>query len=348
MIEEFSERMREACARKQPLRIRGGGTKDFYGRACAGETLDTRAYSGIVAYEPTELVVTARCGTPLDDLERTLAQRGQMLAFEPPHFGAGATVGGCVAAGLSGPRRASAGGVRDFMLGVKIIDGRGRLLTFGGQVMKNVAGYDISRLMVGALGTLGLIVEVSLKVMPRPPAELTLLLEMPMERALEAMNTWAGRPLPISASYWHNEELIVRLSGAAAAVKAAREQLGGEEFADGAEFWAAVREQRLAFFREGGPLWRISLPSTAPRLDVPGSQLIEWGGALRWLKNSADAAHVRETARSAGGHAAGFGGGQDNEVFATLPPALMALHRNLKRVFDPDGILNPGRMYVDL
>lgn len=348
MIDGFSERIRAACAGKQPLRIRGGGTKDFYGRACVGETLDTRAFSGIVAYEPTELVVTARCGTPLDDLERILAQRGQMLAFEPPHFGAAATVGGCVAAGLSGPRRASAGGVRDFVLGVKIIDGRGRLLTFGGQVMKNVAGYDVSRLMVGALGTLGLIVEVSLKVLPQAPAELTLLLEMPMERALEAMNAWAGRPLPISATYWHNEELIVRLSGAAAAVKAARAQLGGEEFADGAEFWDAVREQRLAFFREGGTLWRVSLPSTAPRLDLPGTQLIEWGGSLRWLKNSADAARVRETARSAGGHAAVFGGGQDNEVFAALPPALMALHRNLKRSFDPDGILNRGRMYADL
>lgn len=348
MMDGFSERIRDACARKQPLRISGGGTKDFYGRACEGETLDTRAYNGIVAYEPTELVVTARCGTPLDDLERTLAQRGQMLAFEPPHFGAGATVGGCVAAGLSGPRRASAGGVRDFVLGVKIIDGRGRLLTFGGQVMKNVAGYDVSRLMVGALGTLGLIVEVSLKVLPQAPAELTLLLEMPMERALEAMNAWAGRPLPISATYWHNEELMVRLSGAAAAVKAARAQLGGEEFADGAEFWAAVREQRLAFFREGGPLWRVSLPSTAPRLDLPGTQLIEWGGSLRWLKNSTAAARVRETARAAGGHAAVFGGGQDKDVFAALPPALMALHRNLKRTFDPDGILNRGRMYADL
>jgi len=347
MTDRFAERIRAAAAHKQPLRIRGGGTKDFYGRACQGELLDTRVYSGIVDYQPTELVVTARCGTPLDDLERALAQRGQMLAFEPPRFGTGATVGGCVAAGLSGPRRASAGGVRDFVLGVKLVDGRGRLLTFGGQVMKNVAGYDVSRLMVGAMGTLGLIAEVSLKVLPRPPAELTLLLEMPMEKALERMNAWSGRPLPVSASYWHNEELLVRLSGAAAAVKAAREQLGGEEFAEGAEFWSAVREQRLAFFREGGPLWRVSLPSTAPRLDLAGTQLIEWGGSLRWLKNSADAARVRATARTAGGHASVFGGAQDDEVFAALPPALMSIHRNLKRSFDPDGILNRGRMYAD-
>jgi glycolate oxidase FAD binding subunit len=347
MIKAFAERISAAAASRQPLRIRGGGSKDFYGRSSVGEVLDTRAYAGIVAYEPTELVVTVRCGTRVDELDQVLAERGQMLSFEPPRYGHAATLGGCVAAGLSGPRRASAGAVRDFVLGVKILDGRGRLLTFGGQVMKNVAGFDVSRAMVGALGTLGVLVEVSLKVLPRPPAELTLLLEMPMEQALETMNAWSGRPLPISATYWHNDELMVRLSGARAAVQAARQQLGGDVFAEGAEFWTAVREQRLGFFRDDGLLWRLSVPSNAPPLNLPGTQLIEWGGSQRWLRSGAEAAIVRHAARAHGGHAVAFRGTRDGEVFDPLPPPLMAIHRRLKLAFDPDGILNRGRMYSD-
>jgi glycolate oxidase FAD binding subunit len=348
MLEQIADRVRDAAARRQPLRLRGGGSKDFYGRASEGELLDTRPYAGIVAYEPTELVVTARCGTSLADLEAALAERGQLLPFEPPHFG-DATLGGCVAAGLSGPRRASAGALRDFVLGTKIMDGRGRVLSFGGQVMKNVAGYDVSRLMAGSLGTLGLILEVSLKVLPRPVAETTLLLEMPLARALETMNRWAGRPLPVSASYWHKDELMVRLSGAAAAVAAARAQLGGEVFSEGEEFWSAVREQRLAFFRDAAPVWRLSLPSTAGALELPGSQVVEWGGSLRWLKSDADADVVFAAARAAGGHAARFrGGDRGGEVFAPLAPPLLAMHRELKRSFDPEGIFNRGRMYAAL
>jgi glycolate oxidase FAD binding subunit len=349
MIERFSETVREAVARGAPLRLRGAGTKDFYGERVEGEILDTREHAGIVAYEPTELVVTARCGTPLAELEATLAQRGQMLAFEPPHFGEGTTVGGCVASGLSGPRRASAGALRDFVLGVKLIDGRGQALAFGGQVMKNVAGYDVSRLMAGAMGTLGLILEVSLKVLPRPQAELTLLMEMPQERALESMNQWSGRPLPVSATYWHNDELMVRLSGAEAAVGSARQQLGGEVFSGGEAFWAGLRDHRPAIFRDGGALWRLSVPSVAPPLAVPGLQLIEWGGALRWLKTDAEPFVVREAARAAGGHATLFRGGDPRQdVFHPLPAPLMKLHRGLKQSFDPAGILNRGRMYPDL
>ncbi|MGB0125986.1 MAG: glycolate oxidase subunit GlcE [Rhodocyclaceae bacterium] len=353
MIDMFAEQVRAAAAGKRPLRLRGGGTKDFYGRAAqAGEVLDTRGFSGIVDYEPTELLVTARAGTPLAELEQALAEKGQMLAFEPPHFGPGATVGGCVAAGLSGPRRASVGAVRDFVLGVKIIDGRGRLLTFGGQVMKNVAGFDVSRLMAGSLGTLGLIVEVSLKVLPRPVEECSLRFEMSMDQALTAMNAWAGQPLPVSATCWHDGRLTVRLSGARAAIAAARQKLGGDLVADDGDFWTNLREQRAAFFRGEGALWRLSVPSTTGALGLPDDQLVEWGGSLRWLRGDVDTSSLRDRLRQLSGHAALFrgeaGAPGDVEVFQPLPAALLATHQRLKRAFDPEGIFNPGRLYPSL
>ena len=354
----FAERIRDAAGRRHALRLHGGGSKDFYGGPLTGEALDTRACAGIVDYEPTELVITARCGTPLADLEAALAQRQQMLAFEPPHFsrsGKNATFGGCIAAGLSGPRRASAGSLRDFVLGVRILDGRGRDLSFGGQVMKNVAGYDLSRLVAGSLGTLGLILAASLKVLPRPARELTLKLEMPEQRAIETLNRWAGQPLPISASAWHDGDLALRLSGAASAVRAAAEKLGGEpvDDAQGARFWSAIREHSDPFFDGDTPLWRLSVPSHAPRIRLQGAQpiaqLIEWGGALRWLRTHADAASVRAAASRAGGHATLFRGGDRSAgVFAPLSPELARLHRELKAVFDPAGIFNPGRLYPEL
>ena len=346
----FSDRIKAAAAGRRALRLRGGGSKDFYGNAPRGELLDTRGHCGIVAYEPTELVVTARCGTALADLESILSGRGQFLPFEPPHFGAGATVGGCVAAGLSGPRRASAGALRDFVLGLKIVDGRGRLLGFGGQVMKNVAGYDLSRLVAGSLGTLGLILEVSLKVLPRPRAELTLSLELPQARALESVNRWAGQPLPVSASAWSDGELGLRLSGAESAIRAAAEKLGGEAMQEAAatRYWEGIREQSGPFFAGETALWRLSLPSHAPQIELPGEQLIEWGGALRWLKTNAAAATVRAAAARAGGHATLFRAGDKSAgAFAPLPPAGARLHRELKQVFDPAGIFNPGRLYPE-
>jgi glycolate oxidase FAD binding subunit len=348
-IAEFSERIRAAAARNTPLRIRGGGTKDFYGEPCAGEALDTRPLAGIVDYEPTELVITAGAGTPLADIEAAIRSRGQMLAFEPPHFGAGATLGGCVAAGLSGPRRASAGAVRDFVLGVRILDGRGDSLRFGGTVMKNVAGYDVSRVIAGSLGTLGLVTEVSLKVLPVPVAEITLRLEKSAAEAIALMNEWGGRPLPISATCHCDNLLTVRLSGAAAAVRTARDRIGGEEVSDAAAFWTAVREQTLPFFAGAQTLWRLSVKSTTPPLNLPGPQLIEWGGALRWLAGDGDARLVREAAAYAGGHATLFRA-RDKAAGAFQPvtPALATLHRRLKAAFDPAGIFNPGRMYPDL
>jgi glycolate oxidase FAD binding subunit len=351
MTADFAQRIREAAARRAPLRLRGGGGKDFYGGQPRGEILDTRAHAGVVEYEPTELVVTARCGTPLAELEALLAAGGQMLPFEPPHFGPAATLGGCVAAGLSGPRRAAAGAVRDFVLGARLMDGRGRELAFGGRVMKNVAGYDVSRLLAGSLGVLGLILEVSLKVLPRPSAEATLRLELPQARAIEQLNRWAGTPLPISASAWRDGEVTLRLSGAEPAVRAAAQTLGGEALAEdaAARFWAGVREHTDSWFAGEAPLWRLSLPSSAPPLELPGEPFIEWGGALRWLRTQAAATTVREAAARAGGHATLFRGGDKAAgVFAPLAPALARLHRELKAAFDPAGILNPGRLYPEL
>jgi len=350
-LEKIQESIRDAAGRGAALRVRGGGSKDFYGNAPRGDILDTRAHAGVVDYEPTELVVTARCGTLLSDLEKILSEKGQFLSFEPPSFGPGATLGGCVAAGLSGPRRASAGSVRDAMLGAKIVDGRGQLLAFGGQVMKNVAGYDVSRLLAGSLGTLGVIVEVSHKLLPRPPEELTLKFELPQAKALANLNRWAGQPLPISASAWRDGELSLRLSGARSAVRAAAEKLGGERVAteEAASFWAGIREQSDPFFAGDTPLWRLSLPSQTPAMELPGEQLLEWGGALRWLKaGSTAAAGVREAASNAGGHATLFRATEKPlGAFAPLSPVLARLHRELKRTFDPAGILNPGRLYPE-
>ncbi len=344
-LTHFAERIRAAGAQRAPLRLRGGGSKDFYGGEPRGELLDTRGYAGIVSYEPTELVVTARGGTPLAELEAALARERQMLPFEPPHFGPGATLGGCVAAGLSGPRRASAGAARDFVLGARIMDGRARDLSFGGQVMKNVAGYDVSRLLAGSMGTLGLILDVSLKVLPRPAQEVTLAMEMPEAKALETLNRWAGSPLPVSATVWRDGQLFIRLSGAESAVRAAIEKLGGQRVESG-RFWVEVREHSDPFFAGDGPLWRLSVPSHASAIALPGDSLIEWGGALRWVRTSADAATVRTAAQRAGGSATLFRGGErSGGVFGTLAPALERLHRELKAVFDPEGILNPGRMY---
>jgi glycolate oxidase FAD binding subunit len=279
-LARLQETIRDAAATQRPLLIRGGGSKDFYGNAPHGEPLDTRGHAGIVAYEPTELVVTARCGTLLSDLQEVLSEKGQFLSFEPPSFGPGATLGGCVAAGLSGPRRAAAGSVRDAMLGAKIVDGRGQLLSFGGQVMKNVAGYDVSRLLAGSMGTLGLIVEASLKLLPRPAMELTRRFDLPQPQALEALGRWGGQPLPISASAWRDGRLALRFSGAQSAVQAAARKLGGESVPaeDAAAFWSGVREQTDTFFAGDAPLWRLSLPAQAPVLELAGEQLLEWGG----------------------------------------------------------------------
>ncbi|MDT6960517.1 MULTISPECIES: glycolate oxidase subunit GlcE [unclassified Cupriavidus] len=363
-LDAFRDAIRQARDSRTPLRLRGGGSKDFYGQALSGTVLDTRAYRGIVDYDPAELVITARCGTPLAEIEDTLAGHRQMLAFEPPHFaapgqGSSATLGGAVAAGLSGPRRQAVGALRDFVLGAQLMDGQGEILNFGGQVMKNVAGYDVSRLLAGSLGTLGLITEVSLKVLPVPFDDATLRFGMAQAEAIDQLNKWGGKPLPIAASAWHDGVLHVRLSGATAAVRAARESLGGEtvDASHGAQLWAALREQTHPFFtpaREAGhALWRIAVPTVTPPLDLPGGTLVEWGGGQRWWlapdASAASADHVRAIAQAAGGHATLFRNGDKAVgVFTPLAAPLAAIHKRLKASFDPAGIFNPQRLYPGL
>jgi glycolate oxidase FAD binding subunit len=361
VVQRWRERVKDAAARKSPLRLVGSGSKDFYGQQLAGEPFDTTAYSGIVDYDPTEMVVTARCGTQLGDLESTLSEKGQMLGFEPPRFGIGATLGGCIAAGLSGPRRAYAAAVRDVMLGVRLLDGNGEDLSFGGRVMKNVAGFDVSRLVAGSFGTLGIILEASLKCLPLPKAEATRVFELSADQAVQRVNEWGGQPLPLSATCYQQGRLYARFSGASVAVDAALRRCGGTPLADAASFWAAVREQTHEFFARRdaeAPLWRISVQPTAPYADLGGEQLLEWGGALRWLKPSArgsdparaqEAARLRDWAKRYGGHATLFRSADKTVgVFQPLAAPAMALHRRLKAAFDPVSILNPGRMYPGL
>jgi len=348
ILQGFRDRIAAANADGKPLRIVAGASKDWYGNALAGEVFDVSAWRGIVHYDPTELVVTARCGTPLADIEAALAEHGQILAFEPPHFGAAATIGGTISCGLSGPRRQAAGAARDFVLGAVLMDAKGEVLHFGGQVMKNVAGYDVSRLLTGSLGMLGLITEVSVKVLPQPAAQYTLTLPMDQTEAIAKLNHWAGQPLPISASAWIDGVLHLRVAGARAAVDAACKKLGGPLMENATAFWAGLREHAHPFF-DAPVLWRLSLPPTTPSLDLGGVQLIEWGGAQRWLRSEAGAAEIRAAAERAGGHATLFRGGDKSAgVFHPLAPAVLQVHRNLKAAFDPRGIFNPGRLVQGL
>jgi glycolate oxidase FAD binding subunit len=354
LLSDLRARVILAQASGKPLAIHGGGTKDFLGMKGAGAGLDMSQYTGVVSYEPTELVVTARAGTPLVELEAMLAQSGQMLAFEPPHFGPGATLGGCVASGLSGPRRAAAGAARDFVLGVKLLDAHGRILKFGGEVMKNVAGYDVSRVLTGSLGMLGVILEVSVKVLPRPERELTLRYSMLEAAAIERLAAWAAQPLPITASSWvatpEGGDLRIRLSGSPSAVESGRSRLGGEGLSlDEADaWWASLREQTHPFFATR-PLWRVSVPpSTAPL--ALGSTLIEWNGGQRWIDTALPAEAVRSAASALRGHATLFRPSSLEQarsvgVFHPLDPVVAGIHRRLKSEFDPQGIFNPGRMY---
>ncbi len=346
-ISQLTERIKLHAASNKPLAIHGGNTKAFYGGAASGEAIDMRAYSGIIDYEPKELVLTVRAGTTLTEIETTMARDNQMLPFEPPHFAEGATIGGTVATGLSGPRRPYTGAVRDFVLGTRIVNGKGEDLNFGGRVIKNVAGYDVSRLMTGAMGTLGVLLDISFKVLPKPSAETTLRFEMDEAAAIVQMNQWAGKPLPVSAASWCDGVMMLRLSGAVAGVKAAREKIGGEVIDEtvASAYWRGLRDHRAGFFQTDAPLWRLSVPSTIPPLALNLPQLIEWGGALRWVTGATDARALRASVEAIGGHVTLFRGGDKSVgVFHPLQPTLTTIHRNLKAAFDPENILNPGRM----
>jgi glycolate oxidase FAD binding subunit len=344
------EQVNQAIQVGLPLRIQGANSKAFLGREVAGEVLDTRIHRGIVAYDPTELVITARAGTPLSELNAVLEAAGQMLPCEPPTYSDGgvtdASVGGMIAAGLSGPRRPWSGSVRDFVLGTRVITGLGKHLKFGGEVMKNVAGYDLSRLMAGSFGCLGVITEVSLKVLPKPRLCTSLALEMDSVHALVRLAEWGQQPLPISAACHDGRVLRLRLEGGEGSVAAAHDRLGGESI-DPA-YWGALNEHRLDFFTDGRPLWRLSLPTNTGVLDLPGDQLIDWGGAQRWLKTDAPGSDIRALVNTVGGHAICYSHGLDDSPFQPLAEPLLRYHRQLKAQLDPHGIFNPGRMYAEI
>ena len=340
LLEQVNYALNENLA----LRIQGSNSKAFLGRPVSGEVLDTRAHRGIVSYDPTELVLTARAGTPLAEIEAALDASGQMLPCEPPHFGDHATLGGMAAAGLSGPRRPWSGSVRDYVLGTRVITGHGKLLRFGGEVMKNVAGYDLSRLLAGSFGCLGVLTEVSLKVLPKPRQCISLRLELDAQQVLSKLAEWGQQPIPISAACYDGKTLHLRLEGGEGSVQSAHQSLGGEEI--DSCYWQVLREQRLAFFQGTAPLWRLSLPNNSAQLALPGEQLIDWGGAQRWLKSDADAALIRNAVADLGGHATRYNAADDS--FPPLAAPLLRYHRNLKQQLDPQGIFNPGRMYAEI
>ncbi|RAU17868.1 glycolate oxidase subunit GlcE [Nitrincola tibetensis] len=339
------EQVHQAMAEKKPLSIQGGNTKSFLGRPVEAPVICTKSHSGIVSYDPTELVVTVRAGTLLSELETILDEKGQMLAFEPPHFGEQATVGGMVATGLAGPRRPWSGSVRDFVLGTKVITGQGKLLRFGGEVMKNVAGYDVSRLMVGSYGCLGLITEVSMKVLPKPKHQQHLSLKLPQRDALAYLEKWGQASLPLTAACFFNDTLYLRLEGGDSSVKTFANQLNGSEIDP--NFWVSLKEQQLPFFKDSGLLWRCSVPSQSPVLDLPGEQILDWGGAQRWLKTSQSPEAIRTAVAKLGGHATSFTPGITTTPFHPLPNLLMRYHQRLKAKLDPSQLFNPGRMYSD-
>jgi len=335
------------------LNITGGGSKSWYGREPTGEPLLTTGHAGILSYQPTELVITARAGTRLSAISEALDESKQRLPFDPPSFGETATLGGTVACGFSGPRRPYAGSCRDFVLGCRVINGKGEVMHFGGEVMKNVAGFDVSRLMTGSLGTLGLLLDVSLKVLPHRQVEQTLVVKAEPSDAIGMMNRWAGTALPITAMAADNENIYFRLCGTQASVQKSAALITGTVYADGLQLWKHIREHKLPFFMDERPLWRISVPSDAPHPMMANSNdadwFLGWGGAQRWFKSELPAEQVFAMAKRAGGHATLFrGGDRSAEVFAPLSDAEMLLHKRLKTAFDPKSILNPGRMYRGL
>ena len=349
VLEGWRERIATAVRGTMPLRLRGAGTKDFYGEQLNGEVLDVRGWAGIVDYEPSELVISVRCGTPLSEVEATLAAHQQFLAFEPPGFGADPTIGGVIAAGLSGPRRMFAGAARDFVLGTRLLTAQGQLLRFGGQVMKNVAGFDVSRLLCGSLGIFGILTEVSLKVLPLPRLEETRRLELTAGEAVTAFNRWAGLPLPLSGAAWWQGSAWVRLSGAPAAVRTALDEIGGDRVAvaEAERFWSALRHCQLPLFAAES-VWRLSLPQAAAPVDLPIEPLIDWGGALRWYANVPPDVDVRERAQSRQGTALHWRGSGSAGRFPSLAAPIVSLHRRLKQRFDPLGIFNRGRLMAGL
>jgi len=347
LADRIAQRVRAAAADGTPLVIRGGGSKAFYGDPVAGEPLEVGGHAGIVDYDPGELVLTCRAGTPLAEVRERLAASGQHLPFDPPAFGPTATIGGTVACGFSGPARPWAGALRDYVLGTRLVNGRGEILRFGGQVMKNVAGYDVSRLACGARGTLGVLLEVSFKVLPKPASERTLRFDCAQDEAIRRMNAWSGQPLPVSGAAWLDGVLWLRLAGAHSEVEQATRSLdGGREVEDDGS-WQRLREHELAFFAGDAPLWRLALPPAAAPLDLAGPCLVDWGGAQRWYRGEAAPDAIREATQAAGGHATLFRGPPGVARFHPLPEAAARLQERIRAAFDPQGIINRPRARGD-
>lgn len=342
----LSEVIQQAYLRKSPVNIRGHQSKSFLRLVDEGEALSTLAHTGIVDYEPAELVMTVRSGTTLTTIEAVLHESGQMMAFEPPVFGGG-TIGGAVACGLSGPRRPWSGAIRDFVLGTRVINGKGENLRFGGQVMKNVAGYDVSRLMAGAYGVLGLIVEVSMKVLPLPERETTQVFEISPQDAIDYMAKLGNSTIPLSAACWYRNKLMIRLSGTESGVNAAVKKLGGETHPESGHFWQCIRDHEHTFFKAGN-YWRFSLPPATINLQFKDSdteQLIDWGGAQRWVRTTDAGPDIQQLANQHHGYAEQFHSSEKQFLRAPLSNGIYQIHANLKKAFDPAGILNPGCFY---
>ncbi len=346
--DEIASKIMDAFHNKKSLQIYAGNTKYFYGREIKAEPLSIAQHTGITEYEPSELYITARSGTPLAEIEQTIANHNQILPCEPPYFGAKATLGGMVASGLSGCRRVSAGSVRDCVLGTVILNGKGEQLRFGGKVMKNVAGYDLSRLMCGALGTLGVLMSISVRLLPKPESEQTIVLTLDSNTAIKKMNQWANTPMPISATFYDGNDLYIRLSSSFSAIDACKKEIGGESLDQSDLFWTEIKEHSHKFFVSDKPIWRLSVPPNTETMNLSGECVFEWNGALRWYRSDADEKTIRSAANRVGGHANLFRGNTTEYIFHPLPEASMTIHKNLKHVLDPAGILNPGRMFAEL
>ncbi len=345
-IETLCASIREANTTQQALQILSGESKQFYGNKITAKSLDVSSNKGIVDYEPSELFITARNGTSLKEIEAELDANNQILPFEPPHFNTQATLGGTISCGLSGPRRAYASSMRDCVLGVNIVNGKGEYLEFGGQVMKNVAGYDASRLMCGAFGTLGVLTQISLRVSPKPHSEITIAIEINQREALENMNAWTQTQLPISATYFNNKVLYIRIAGLESTTKKAHQEIGGEIIANSEKFWNDLKNHQTDFFQTEKPLWRIIIPNTTPDLPINGESCLEWNGGLRWIKSNENTQHIINLCKKMKAQATLFKtNSKPKDCLASINPNIQKLHLNLKTAFDPNRILNPGRMY---
>ncbi len=346
--QEIADKIKHSYQQKQPLEITAGSTKQFYGRKINAQLLNVKNHSGVTEYEPSELYITAHCGTSLDEIERVIENKNQILPFEPPNFGPSATIGGTVACGLSGPRRAYSGNVSDCILGAEVINGKGEQLHFGGRVMKNVAGYDVSRLMCGALGTLGVLTSITLRLLPKPENEQTVAFNMSSTEAIKKMNQWANTPLPISATLHNADSLYVRLSGSHSTIKSSASEMQGEFIENSETFWEMIKEHKHSFFNSDLPLWRISVPPSTPELNIQGECVMEWNGALRWYATEVNENVIRTEVERIGGHATLFKGDCTQNIFHPLSNVSMKFHKHLKQVMDPGRILNPGKMFAEL